>query len=163
MSGNGRPQVKIFTDGACKGNPGPGGYAALLLCGDKRKEVAGGFRLTTNNRMEIMACIAALEKLRYPSVVTLTSDSRYVVDAMTKGWAKSWRAKGWKRGSNEPAQNPDLWERLLALCETHQVRFEWVRGHDGHEENEWCDGISVEWSNRDDLPPDPGYPPRGSR
>ena len=129
-------QVTIYTDGACIGNPGPGGYGAVILFGNYRKEVSGGYRKTTNNRMEILAVIRALEALTEPCEVTLHSDSEYVVNAMKKGWAERWRAQGWKRGRQERAKNPDLWERLLNLSSTHRVTFKWVRGHAGNAENE---------------------------
>lgn len=149
--------VEVFTDGACLGNPGPGGYAAIVIGPNGSTELAGGYALTTNNRMELMACIVALESLPEKSKVRLTSDSKYVVDAMRLGWARGWKARGWKRGTGEPALNPDLWERLLAASARHQVQFEWVKGHSGHPENERCDELSVEWANREDLPEDPGY------
>ena len=153
------PSVTIYTDGACLGNPGPGGYGAVLLRGDKRKELSGGYRLTTNNRMEIMGCIAALEALKKPCKVTLYSDSQYVVNAISKGWAKRWKSKGWMRGTGESAINPDLWQRLLDLCGKHQVEFRWVRGHNGDPENEACDRLAVSASHTPGLPPDSGYKP----
>ncbi|MDT8390095.1 MAG: ribonuclease HI [Lentisphaeria bacterium] len=149
--------VDIYTDGACRGNPGPGGYGAVLVFGRHRKEIAGGFANTTNNRMEILACVAALECLKHPCAVTITSDSKYVVEAMTKGWARRWRAKNWMRTVTEKARNADLWGRLLNLCEKHTVRFTWVRGHAGHAENERCDALAVAASRRADLPCDTGY------
>lgn len=136
-------RVQIYTDGACSGNPGPGGWGAILKSGGHVKELSGGEASTTNNRMELSAVIAALEALKRPCAVTLTSDSKYVIDAIQKGWAKSWRAKGWMRNKNEKAKNPDLWERLLQLLEIHQVEFIWVKGHAGHPENERCDGLAV--------------------
>lgn len=150
-------EVEVFTDGACQGNPGPGGYAALLVYGDKKRTIAGGFKRTTNNRMELMAAIAGLEALRYPCSVTLWTDSKYLADSVRLGWAKSWRAKGWKLKSGEPAKNVDLWIRLLDLLEKHKVDFQWVKGHDGHEENELCDALSVEQAKRADLPVDEGF------
>ena len=135
--------VDIFTDGACSGNPGPGGYGAILRFGDKEKEVSGGSHNTTNNRMELSAAIEALKILKEPCEVTLYSDSQYLCNAMTKGWAEGWRKKGWKRGKNEPALNPDLWEELLNLTAVHKVEFSWVRGHAGHPENERCDRLAV--------------------
>lgn len=152
-----RPHVTIFTDGACNGNPGPGGYAALLSCGGKRKEISGGRRLTTNNRMEIQAVIAGLEALTRPCRVTVHSDSQYVVDAVMKGWATRWRVNGWKRNPKEYAVNTDLWGRLLDLCRTHDVTLEWIRGHAGHAENERCDALAVAAANAADLPADEGY------
>jgi ribonuclease HI len=136
-------RVQIYTDGACSGNPGPGGWGAILKSGGHVKELSGGEASTTNNRMELSAVIAALEALKRPCAVTLTSDSKYVIDAIQKGWAKSWRAKGWMRNKNEKAKNPDLWERLLQLLEIHQVEFIWVKGHAGHPENERCDELAV--------------------
>ena len=128
MSGK---SVTIYTDGACTGNPGPGGYCAILEYGEHRRELSGGFRRTTNNRMELMAVIKALEALKEPCQVTVVSDSEYVVNGVTKGWAKGWRAKGWRR-QGKTVPNWDLWSRLLELCEFHRVKFEWVRGHAGH-------------------------------
>ena len=136
--------VTIYTDGACLGNPGPGGYGVVLLYGDRRLELAEGYRLTTNNRMEMMAAIVGLRSLENPSQVTLYSDSRYVVDAITKGWAKKWQAKGWQRNAKEKAKNPDLWAEMLSLCDQHQVTFNWVKAHAGNRENERCDRLAVE-------------------
>ena len=136
-------QVTIYTDGACLGNPGPGGYGAVLLYGSQRKELSGGFKLTTNNRMEITAALAALEALRKPCRVILFSDSQYLVTAMSKGWAQRWQANGWKRNKREDAVNPDLWERMLEVCRRHDVEFRWVRGHSGMKENERCDRLAV--------------------
>jgi ribonuclease HI len=150
-------EVTIYTDGACLGNPGPGGYGAVLLHGGHRKEVSGGYSRTTNNRMEIMAVIAALESLSQPCRVTLHSDSQYVVNAITQGWARRWKSNGWKRNRQEPAINPDLWDRLLGLCDQHQVEFRWLRGHAGNAENERCDRLAVAAARQADLPVDPGY------
>lgn len=151
--------VAIYTDGACTGNPGPGGYGCVLLRGDERQELAEGFSLTTNNRMEILACIAAIEALMEmgETRATLVTDSRYVVNAVTKGWARKWRAKRWMRTDTEPAKNPDLWERLLDLLEKTDVRFEWVKGHAGHAENERCDALAVAAAAEPNLPPDEGF------
>lgn len=149
--------VRIYTDGACRGNPGPGGYGVVLVYGEKRRELSGGFRLTTNNRMEIMAVIAGLESLRYPCEVVVTTDSKYVHDAIAKGWAARWRKNGWRRHTGERAVNPDLWARLLDRCEGHKVRFEWVKGHAGHPENERCDVLSTTAAREKDLPVDEGY------
>jgi ribonuclease HI len=156
-------EVTVYTDGACIGNPGPGGYAAILLYGAKRKEMVGGCRLTTNNRMEILAPIVALEALKWPCRVKLHSDSRYLVDAVMKGWAERWRDRGWKRNAKEEAANPDLWERLLLICEKHEVEFVWVQGHSGHPENERCDLLSVVAAKADELPADVGYEERRTR
>lgn len=137
-------EVQIYTDGACRGNPGPGGWGAILVCGEHKKELSGGEPSTTNNRMELLAAIYALEQLKYPCSVTLTTDSKYLCDAIIKGWARSWKLKGWKRTNKEPAANPDLWERLLALLEIHKVEFVWVKGHNGHPFNERCDEMATE-------------------
>lgn len=153
------PEVTIYTDGACLGNPGPGGYGVVLLGRGRRKELSGGFRRTTNNRMEIMACIAGLRVLKQRCRVTLYSDSQYVVNAMTKGWAVRWRANGWKRNKSEAALNPDLWAHLLDLCAQHDVRFLWVRGHAGNRENERCDELSVRAAQAPALARDEGYEP----
>lgn len=139
-------QVEIFTDGACSGNPGPGGWGAVLRYGSAEKELSGGAADTTNNRMELSAVIAALSALKEPCKVTLTSDSKYVIDAVTKGWAKKWQANGWVKSDKKPALNADLWEKLLALLEKHDVRFVWVKGHAGQPENERCDRLAVEQS-----------------
>lgn len=139
--------VNIYTDGACRGNPGKGGYGAILVYGDYEKEISGGERETTNNRMELMAAISALELLKEPCAVTLTSDSKYMIDSITKGWATSWKAKGWKKADKSPALNPDLWERLLALLEIHKVDFVWVRGHNGHHYNERCDKLATDFAD----------------
>lgn len=151
--------VTIYTDGACTGNPGKGGWAAVLLFGDKRKEISGGFRRTTNNRMELKAPIEALCELRYPCKVTLRTDSSYVANGIQKGWAKRWRANGWMRHTGDPAINADLWAELLELCERHVVKFEWLRGHAGDPDNEWCDQLAVAAAKQDDLPNDAGYKP----
>ncbi len=136
--------VEIYTDGACSGNPGPGGYGAILRCEGREKELSGGEPHTTNNRMELMGVITALEALKYPCKVRLTTDSKYVVDGITKGWAQGWRKKGWKKSDGKPALNPDLWGRLLDLLETHEVEFCWIKGHAGHPENERCDTLAVQ-------------------
>lgn len=135
--------VEIFTDGACSGNPGPGGYGAILRVGEHVKELSGGEANTTNNRMELMGVISALSALKYPCDVVLTTDSKYVVDSVTKGWAKGWKARGWIKSDKKPALNVDLWEKLLDLLEVHNVRFVWVKGHAGHPENERCDELAV--------------------
>ena len=140
-------QIELYTDGACSGNPGPGGYGAVLKYGKTEKELSGGEKETTNNRMELTAAIEALSALREPCEVTLTSDSKYLIDAITKGWAVSWRARGWKKGDKSPALNPDLWERLLKLLEKHTVTFVWVKGHDGHPYNERCDKLATAFAD----------------
>ncbi len=152
-------QVRIYTDGACIGNPGPGGYGTVLLYGCHRKELSGGYRLTTNNRMELMAAIIGLNALKGQCDVLLYSDSKYVVDAMRQGWAVRWRANGWKRNKKERAVNPDLWEQLLLLCENFNVEFKWVKGHAGDLENERCDHLAVQASHQGNLPIDQGYTP----
>jgi ribonuclease HI len=135
--------IEIFTDGACSGNPGPGGWAAVLRYGEVEKELSGGEENTTNNRMELTACIEALSALKESCIVKLTTDSQYVVNGIEKGWAASWRANGWRKGDKKPALNPDLWEKLLNLCEAHEVEFNWIKGHNGHPENERCDFLAV--------------------
>ncbi len=149
--------VTLYTDGGCLHNPGPGGYGVILVYDSNRRELSGGFRLTTNNRMEIYAAIAGLEALKEPCSVTVYSDSQYLVNAMQKGWAHRWRSKGWKRSNKEKAINPDLWERLLALCEIHRVRFNWLRGHAGHSENERCDELAKAAAQDSRLAVDDGY------
>lgn len=150
-------KVTIYTDGACLGNPGPGGYGIVLLSDGHRKELSGGYRKTTNNRMEIMAAIVGLRALKHACAVTLFSDSRYVVQAMSEGWAKRWRAKGWQRNAKEPAKNPDLWAEMLDLSEKHQVTYQWLKGHSGHAENERCDALAVAAANQPNLPRDVAY------
>ncbi len=135
--------VTIYTDGACSGNPGPGGWGAILMYGAHKKELSGGEASTTNNRMELTAVISALELLKEPCAVELWSDSKYVIDALDKGWAKGWRAKGWVKSDKKPALNPDLWARLLDLCEIHTVRTHWVKGHAENEYNNRCDELAV--------------------
>jgi ribonuclease HI len=152
-----RKKVIIYTDGACLGNPGPGGYGVVLLYGKKRKEISGGFRRTTNNRMELFAAITGLKALKEPCNVTLYTDSRYLVDAMSLGWAKQWKQRGWKKSTKEPARNADLWEQLLDLTSYHHVTFEWVPGHSGVIENERCDELSVNSAKEPHLPLDQGY------
>ena len=136
-------KVEIFTDGACSGNPGPGGWGAILRYNGVEKELSGGERQTTNNRMELCAVLNALSALKEPCDVVLTSDSKYVIDSVSKGWVYSWEKKGWKKSDGKPALNVDLWERLLPLLETHNVTFVWIKGHAGHPENERCDDLAV--------------------
>ncbi len=150
-------KVTIHTDGGCSGNPGPGGYGAVLQYGNNRKEISEGYKLTTNNRMEMLACIKALEILKYPCEVSLFSDSRYVINGIEKGWAKKWEANNWKRNKNEMAKNPDLWSRLLRLCESHNVTFTWVKGHAGNKENERCDELTNIVRASENLQIDEGY------
>lgn len=153
------PNVTIHTDGACLGNPGPGGYGVILDYAGRRKELSGGYAQTTNNRMELLAAIVGLEALTRPCDVTLYSDSRYLVDAVSKGWAVKWRSNGWMRNKREAAVNPDLWGRLLNLLEQHNTEFQWVRGHSGEPNNERCDALASAAARGDNLPADPGYPP----
>lgn len=135
--------VEIFTDGACSGNPGAGGWAAILRYGEHEKEISGGEKQTTNNRMELTAVISALLALKSPCKVTLYSDSKYVVEAIEKNWAVGWKARGWKKADKSPALNVDLWEQLLSLLEVHDVKFVWIKGHNEHPENERCDKLAV--------------------
>ena len=139
--------VELYTDGACRGNPGRGGWGAILVYAGREKELSGGEPHTTNNRMELMAAIAALEALREPCEVTLTSDSRDLVDGIEKGWAVGWRARGWRKADKSPALNPDLWGRLLELFETHRVKLVWVKGHVGHPYNERCDVLATTFAD----------------
>ena len=139
--------VDIYTDGACRGNPGKGGWGAILVYGGVEKELSGGERETTNNRMELTAVISALSALRERCEVTLTSDSKYVIDAVTKGWAVLWKQKGWRKADKSPALNVDLWEQLLALLDQHEVTFVWVRGHNGHPYNERCDVLATTFAD----------------
>ncbi|MBQ8416105.1 MAG: ribonuclease HI [Clostridia bacterium] len=144
-------KVEIYTDGACRGNPGRGGWGAVLVYGEHERELSGGEAMTTNNRMELMAAIEALSALKEPCEVTLTSDSKYMVDAVTLGWAKNWKANGWRKSDRSHALNTDLWETLLSLLEHHRVTFVWVKGHDGHPYNERCDRLATEFA--DTFPP----------
>ena len=136
-------QVEIFTDGACSGNPGPGGWGAILRYNEHEKEISGGEAVTTNNRMEISAVIGALSLLKEPCNVTLYSDSQYVCNALKLGWAKKWKANGWMRNKKEKALNPELWDKLLSLCDIHNVDVVWVKGHAGHPDNECGDRLAV--------------------
>lgn len=140
-----RKYIELFTDGACSGNPGPGGWGVVLRYGMHEKELSGGEALTTNNRMELTAAIKGLEALREPCIVKLVTDSKYLADGIIKGWAQSWQKNGWRKADKKPALNADLWERLLELLNTHEVKIEWVKGHDGHPENERCDRLAVEY------------------
>lgn len=137
--------VELFTDGACSGNPGPGGWGALLRFGQHEKEMSGGEKDTTNNRMELTAAIEGLSALKEPCKVRLVTDSKYLADGIIKGWADSWQKNGWRKADKKPALNPDLWEKLLNLIEIHDVEIEWVKGHAGHPENERCDRLAVEF------------------
>ena len=140
--------VEIFTDGACSGNPGPGGYGVVLRFGTVEKELSGGEASTTNNRMELMGVITGLSALKEPCAVDLYTDSKYVFDAVDKGWVYTWRKNGWRKADKKPALNVDLWEQLLPLLERHRVEFVWVRGHAGHPENERCDALAVAQRDR---------------
>ena len=139
--------VDIYTDGACRGNPGRGGWGAILIYGGKEREMSGGEAMTTNNRMELMGAISALEALREPCDVTLTSDSKYLTDAINKGWIISWKKNGWKKADKKPVLNVELWQRLDGLLATHNVRFVWVHGHQGHEYNERCDLLATSFAD----------------
>ena len=139
--------VDIYTDGACRGNPGKGGWGAILVYGDKEKELSGGEASTTNNRMELTAAIRALSALKERCEVTLYSDSKYMIDAIEKKWVYSWRDKGWKRADRSPALNVDLWEVLLSLIEKHEITFVWVKGHNGHSYNERCDTLATTYAD----------------
>lgn len=140
-------EVYLYTDGACRGNPGKGGWGAILKYGKFQKEMSGGEPMTTNNRMELLAAINGLSALKEPCRVVLTSDSKYMVDGITKGWAKSWKDKNWKKADGKPALNPELWDKLLALCDMHEVEFVWVKGHAGHPENERCDVLATTFAD----------------
>ncbi len=140
--------VEIFTDGACSGNPGPGGWGVMLRFGAHEKELSGGAADTTNNRMELSAVIAGLQALKEPCEVTLTTDSKYVCDSINKGWVYGWQKRGWIKSDKKPALNVDLWETLLPLLNKHRVTFVWVKGHDGHPENERCDRLAVAESKK---------------
>ena len=150
-------QVTLYTDGACLGNPGPGGYGAVLLYQEHRKEMSGGFRLTTNNRMEITAAIIGLSALKTKCSVKLVTDSQLMINTMTKGWVQNWRKNGWKKRDKKDVANPDLWAQLLDLCEYHEVEFVWTQGHSGDHENERCDQLAGEAARQDELPPDLPY------
>lgn len=150
-------EVLLYTDGACSGNPGPGGYGTVLRYNGTQKELSGGFRRTTNNRMELLAAIAGLEALKEPCAVHLHSDSQYVVNAMAQGWAEHWRANGWRRNKKERAVNPDLWERLLTAAKRHRVSWVWVRGHNGDPLNERADRLAVAAAAAPGLPADSVY------
>ena len=154
-----RPDLSVlaFSDGAALGNPGPGGYGVILKFGEASKELSGGYRHTTNNRMELLGAIIALEALKRRCRVILTTDSRYVVDGMSEGWAEKWRANGWRRGKRGKALNPDLWARLLDVTSRHDVTFKWVRGHAGHPDNERCDQLANEAAQGPNLVADEEY------
>ena len=138
-----KKHVELFTDGACSGNPGKGGWGAVLRYGQSERELSGGEKSTTNNRMELTAVIMGLKALKEPCHVTLTTDSKYVSDGLSRGWARSWQKNGWRKADKKPALNPDLWEELLRLTDIHDVDIVWVKGHAGHPENERCDRLAV--------------------
>jgi ribonuclease HI len=152
-------QVVLFSDGACLGNPGPGGYGVILVYGAHRRELSGGFRRTTNNRMELTAALKGLQALKEPCAVRLVSDSEYLVNAIAKRWVFGWRARGWRRTAGKLVPNADLWDQIVKLIEFHQLSVEWVEGHAGHAENERCDLLARAAASQQDLPPDPGYDP----
>ena len=139
--------VDIYTDGACRGNPGPGGWGAVLVYGGKEKELSGGEPSTTNNRMELSSAIAALSALKYPCQVTLTSDSKYLTDAINKNWLTGWQKRGWRKADKSPVLNIDLWQKLAALLKVHDVTFVWVKGHAGHPYNERCDALATAFAD----------------
>lgn len=147
----------IYTDGSSRGNPGPGGFGTLLIAGEKRKEISRGYARTTNNRMELLAAIAGLEVLRRPSIVTLHSDSKYVIDAINKGWLASWKKRGWTKSDKQPVKNIDLWKRLDAAAAAHEVSWKWVKGHAGNVDNERCDELATTAADGEDLGPDSGF------
>lgn len=144
-------KIEIYTDGACSGNPGKGGWGAVLVYNGREKELSGGEEQTTNNRMELTAVISALKAIKEPCEIILTTDSKYVCDAVTKGWVYNWEKNGWKKADKKPALNVDLWEELLALLQIHKVTFNWVKGHNGHPYNERCDRLAVEYYNKSFL------------
>lgn len=149
-------EIELYTDGACSGNPGKGGFGVVLKYNETEKFISKGYKLTTNNRMELTAVITGLAMLKYPCKVIVYSDSKYVVDAVEKGWLESWQRKGWKKSDGSPALNSDLWKKLLPLLEMHEVTFEWVKGHAGHKYNEICDELAVKAYNSSNLETDEG-------
>jgi ribonuclease HI len=152
-------KVVMYTDGSCLTNPGPGGFGVVFLPGKRRRELSGGFRLTTNNRMELTACLQGLRALKRSRRVVLYCDSRYVVAGIKDRWAGRWRERGWRKSDGKPVENADLWAQLLDLCEFHEVEFVWLRGHAGTRENERCDWLSLQAAGRKNLPEDTGYSP----
>jgi ribonuclease HI len=140
-------KVELYTDGACRGNPGRGGWGAILVYGDKEKELSGGEPMTTNNRMELMAAIEGLAALRVPCEVTLTSDSKYLVDAINKGWLDSWKKNGWRKADKSAVLNVELWKKIDMLLAVHDVSFVWVHGHTGHPYNERCDALATAFAD----------------
>ena len=154
-----RKRLQIYTDGSCLGNPGPGGWGAILRWSGNSRELSGGFALTTNNRMEILAVVEALAALKEPCLAELYTDSQYVCNAVEQRWLANWQRNGWKTSAKKPVKNRDLWERLLCLLERHQVRFIWIRGHVGHPENERCDELARAVARGSSLHADPGFVP----
>ncbi|RCK72780.1 MAG: Ribonuclease HI [Anaerolineae bacterium] len=152
-----RREVTVYVDGACSGNPGAGGYAAIIECDGKRKELTGGYRLTTNSRMEIMAVIQALFALKMPCQVTVYSDSQYLVKAIEDGWLEKWQKNGWRKRDRQAVQNVDLWQRLIPLLKQHEVSFVWIAGHNGDAKNERCNDLAQKACREPNLPPDEGY------
>ena len=150
-------EVTIYTDGACSGNPGPGGYGVVLKYRGHRRELKKGYRRTTNNRMELRGAIAALEALKEACIVQLYTDSQYLVKAINEHWLENWRARGWRTASKQPVKNVDLWERFAGLLATHQVEMHWVKGHASNEENNRCDELAREAAHAEELPEDPGF------
>ncbi|MGK0185939.1 MAG: ribonuclease HI [Verrucomicrobiales bacterium] len=157
MPASSLPQVAIYTDGACRGNPGRGGYGVVLVSSKRTKELSAGFQRTTNNRMELLAAIAGLEALKAPCKVTLYSDSKYLVDAINKNWIGGWRARGWTRGKAGILKNVDLWKRLDPLIREREITWQWVKGHAGHAQNERCDELATEAADGTGLLPDNGF------
>lgn len=150
-------QVQLYTDGACLGNPGPGGWAAILMCNKHRKELSGGFSQTTNNRMELMAVIQGLKSLKKSCSVHVYTDSRYIHDALNKGWLSGWQKNGWRTAEKKAVKNQDLWKEIISLTSRHKVKFHWVPGHCGHKENERCDQLAKKAAQGQNLPQDSGY------
>ena len=150
-------EITLYTDGSSKGNPGPGGLGAILIYNGTRKEISKGYKLTTNNRMELSAVIEGLEALKEPCSVTVYSDSKYVVDAILKGWLKGWVKKGWRKSDKKPVLNIDLWEKILVLIDRHDVKFKWVKGHASNPLNNRCDELAVSAASGGNLLVDEGY------
>jgi len=150
-------QISLYSDGACSGNPGPGGYGAVFVYGEHRKSLSKGYRHTTNNRMELLGVIEPLESLKEPCEVLVTTDSQYVANAINKGWIKGWIKNGWKTAGKKSVKNKDLWVRFVKMMNKHSLTIEWVRGHDGHAENEECDQLAVEAREGKNLKEDKGY------
>ena len=150
-------KVVIHTDGACKGNPGPGAFGAVLVCGNHRKEISAGYRLTTNNRMELRAAIASLELLSEPCEIELHSDSKYLIDAIKKNWIDGWKRRGWLTAAKQPVKNQDLWQSLVNAMTPHRIHWHWVKGHAGHRENERCDELANQAVASGNLMEDTGF------